>query len=301
MAEEEMVDIPVNAMGESYGRFRIIDPASEASVRESLRAFGQILPVVVVKGLELQRYELIDGFKRLRACRKLGSETIRARVLSLGVRPAKAAILELNWKARSIREMEEALIVQSLHREDKLSQVDIALLLRRHKSWVCRRIALVERLCDEGLNHLKLGLIGAGQGRQLTRLPRGNQERALEAILKHRLCCRETERLVALLLERPRWEHEGLLHLPLEILQDRSAPRPGRERKAMEPGEPSLAREILRLGQWCMSLVRSLDAAEFSPFSPEEREILRASRASVETLLGRLKTLCALTTQAPTR
>jgi len=241
MGEEEMVDIPVNAMGESYGRFRMINPASEAKVLESLRAFGQILPVVAVKGLEPHRYELIDGFKRLRACRKLGSKTIRAKVLSLDVRPAKAAILELNWKAGSIREMEEALIIQSLHREDKLSQVDIALLLRRHKSWVCRRIALVERLCDEVLHHLKLGLIGPGQGRQLIRLPRGNQARALETILKHRLCCRETERLVALLLERPRWEHDASCISPSRSW--RIDLRPARKGFAWSPGMPLLSRK----------------------------------------------------------
>lgn len=298
MAEVETLDIPVNALGESYGRFRMVHPASEAKVLESMRAFGQILPVVAVEGFEPCRYELIDGFKRLRACRELGSKTIQVRVLRVGSRPAKAAILELNWKAGSMRELEEALIIQSLHREDKLSQVDIALLLRRHKSWVCRRIALVERLCDEVLHHLNLGLIGPGQGRQLIRLPRGNQARALETIAKHRLCCRETERLVSLLLERPRWEHDSLLNLPLEVLEDRSAPRPRKARTG--PEEASLAREIRGLGQRCEGLSRSLDAAEFSPFSPEEQEILRASSESVEALLRRLRDRCAPIPQTPT-
>ncbi len=203
MGEEKWTDIPVSAIGESYGRFRLIYPGSEVTVIESMRQFGQILPVVVVKGLEPSCYEMIDGFKRLRASRKLGLKTIQAKVLSLEAPPLKAAILQLNWKARSIREVEEALIVQSLHREDKLSQVEIGLLLRRHKSWVSRRIALVEKLSDEVLSNLKLGLISAGHGRQLTRLPRGNQDRALATILKHRLCCREAEKLVAMLCERP--------------------------------------------------------------------------------------------------
>jgi ParB/RepB/Spo0J family partition protein len=298
MAEVETLNIPVSALDESYGRFRLVHPASEAKVLESLRAFGQILPVVTVKGLEPHRYVLIDGFKRLRACRELGLKSIQMRVLSVGERPAKAAILELNWKAGSIRKLEEALILQSLHREDKLSQVDIALLVRRHKSWVCRRIALVERLSGEVLDHLKLGLIVAGQGRQLTRLPRDNQAKALETIVKHRLCCRETERLVTLLLERPRWEHDSLLHLPLEILDDRSAPRPLKART--ESGEASLAREIHRLGQWCKRLYMSLDAADLSPFSPEEQEILRTSSERVEALLRRLRHRSAPVPQIPT-
>jgi ParB/RepB/Spo0J family partition protein len=249
MSEESIVDIPVSAMGENYGRFRLAHSGAEGLVLESMRQFGQILPVVVVSAA--QGYELIDGFKRLRACRKLGMRTTQAKVLCLGDRPVKAAILQLNWKARSIRELEEALIVRSLHREDNLSQVQIATLLGRHKSWVCRRIDLVERLCDEALSHLKLGLIGSGHGRQLVRLPRGNQEKALETILKHRLCCKEAEKLVSMLLERPRWEHEAILHLPLEILENRSAPRSCKRPEAAKREEPSLTKRLSDLAQHC--------------------------------------------------
>lgn len=282
MAEEEWVDIPVNTIGELYSRFRLIYPGSEVTVLESMRQFGQILPVVVVRGL-VESYELIDGFKRLRASRKLGLKTIQAKVLCLDVAPLKAAILQLNWKARSIREVEEALIVQSLHREDKLSQVEIGLLLRRHKTWVCRRIGLVEKLSDEVLSHLKLGLISAGHGRQLTRLPHGNQQRALGTILKHRLCCRETERLVAMLLERPGWEHEAILNLPLEILDDRSAP----QKKADD--QPSLTERFKDFKQTCHSLALALDACDFEPLSPSERESALAVSQELEILLYRIR------------
>ena len=291
MAKDDVVDIPVNAMGESYGRFRLIHPGSEASMLESMRQFGQILPVVVVAGVEPHHYELIDGFKRLRACRKLGLKKIQAKVLTLGERPVKAAILQLNWKARSIREMEEAMIVHSLHRDDQLSQVAIGLLLGRHKSWVCRRIALMEKLSEETLNHLKLGLIGPGHGRHLTWLPPGNQEKALQTVIKHRLSCRETEKLVAMLLERPRWEHENILHLPLEILEERCAPHPGRQGNSIEP---SIAPQVRDFGQECLALARSLAAAEFDSFSPEEFEILVSATESVQIVLAQLKSLCAL-------
>jgi KorB domain len=45
--------------------------------------------------------------------------------------------------------LEEAWIVQSLIRDDGLSQVEVAELLGRHKSWVCRRLALLEKLYTE--------------------------------------------------------------------------------------------------------------------------------------------------------
>jgi len=46
--------------------------------------------------------------------------------------------------------IEEAWIVHSLARDDSLSQQQMAKLFGRHKSWVSRRLALVERLCPEG-------------------------------------------------------------------------------------------------------------------------------------------------------
>jgi len=67
------------------------------------------------------------------------------------------------------------MILQSLHRDDGLSQIEIATLLGRDKSWVSRRISLIERLADEVRRHLELGLISASVGRELARLPRGNQ------------------------------------------------------------------------------------------------------------------------------
>ena len=45
-------------------------------------------------------------------------------------------------------------------REDGLSQVEVAELLGRHKSWVCRRLALIERLGSKARDELRVGLLG---------------------------------------------------------------------------------------------------------------------------------------------
>ena len=145
-----------------------------AGIVDSLRHFGQVFPVVVT-----ERYELIDGFKRVRALRHLGVERVRAMVLDLGVHALKAAILDLNRRRGAISDLEEGMVVHSLCREDGLSQVEVAVLVGRHKSWVCRRLSLIERLCDEALEHIRLGLIHKSIGRELSRLP------ALKHVLPH--------------------------------------------------------------------------------------------------------------------
>ena len=106
--------------------------------------YGQMSPVVVCR--REGRYELIDGFKRLGAARSLAEmKQLSARVMEADDRAAKAAIYGLNRAGGRTRELEEAWIVQALVREDGLSQVEVAELLGRHKSWVCRRLALIER------------------------------------------------------------------------------------------------------------------------------------------------------------
>ena len=152
------------------------------------------------------------------------------------------------------------MIATSLYRDDGLTQVEIAPLLGRDKSWVSRRIALIERLSDEVLEHLRLGLISPTHGRELSRLPRGNQPAALSWVIAHRLCSRETAKLVSLLIERPRWDHELILTLPLEILEHRQPPRRG----LIKP-QDSLGPVLKDLARCCASVLKGMDADPVFP------------------------------------
>ena len=68
-----------------------------------------------------------------------------------------------------------------------MSQVEVAELLGRHKSWVCRRLALLERLGLKARDELRVGLLSPTTARQLVRLPQGNQTEVLEAIRREAL------------------------------------------------------------------------------------------------------------------
>ena len=218
-----MEEIAVSEIGERYGAFRIVSPRADAAMVQSMRKYGQIAPVVCVKGQG--GYELIDGFKRLRACRRLNQGILRAKTMEVSGRVCKAALIQLNQSGRSINEMEEALVLQSLHREDGLTQVEIAALLGRDKSWVSRRILLMERLSEEVQEDIRLGLISVMTGRDLAKLPRGNQKEAAEAILKRRYTTREAAKLIGYLLSRPKWEYSSILAGSWEVVEPRE-PRP---------------------------------------------------------------------------
>jgi ParB/RepB/Spo0J family partition protein len=282
------VEIALSQIGESYGRLRLVHPQADAGMVASLRQFGQIFPVVVVALGE--RYELVDGFKRLRALKHLGYERVKARVVELSVHALKAAMIALNRRKGAISDLEEGMVVHSLCREDGLSQVEVALLLGRHKSWVCRRLSLIERLCDEALEHIRLGLIPTSVGRELCRLPRGNQQGALHTILKYRFCSRESARLVSLLLQRPRWGWPNLLNFPIEILSER-VPEGSKRRATLTSMADRLTDKLLDVKKRFLSIVEQYAEEALLDFETEDWILVCSTLQAIDEVFHRFKHL----------
>jgi ParB-like chromosome segregation protein Spo0J len=216
----ELIDLALGDIGEYFARYRLRSLSAERVLHASLCRYGQMSPVVVFRWQH--RYEMIDGFKRLAAARTLPELTsLCARVMEADERTAKAALYALNHASGKTSELEDAWIVHALVREDGLPQVEVAELLGRHKSWVCRRLALIEKLADAAQEELKVGLLNPTCARQLVRLPPGNQAALLDAIRREALTLHEVEGVVTLLLTAPtpaRQQH--ILRIPREALAE---------------------------------------------------------------------------------
>lgn len=196
---DEVRSLVLDQLDERLARYRLAQPKQEQLMARSIERFGQLSPIVVC--LHDNDCVVIDGFKRVRAARRLkGFTRLDARRMDVDSQGAKAAIYQLNRLGTRPAELEEAWIVQALVREDGLSQVEAAQLLGRHKSWVNRRLAMLERLCDPAREGLRLGLLTPAMARQLTRLPRGNQADALNTAREANLTSRELSGVVDLLL-----------------------------------------------------------------------------------------------------
>jgi ParB-like chromosome segregation protein Spo0J len=196
---DEVRMLALESLDERLARYRLTQPKLEQQMAQSIERYGQISPIVVC--LHAEDYVLIDGFKRLRATRTLKGVThLQARRMDVDEQGAKAAIYNLNRIGVRPAALEEAWIVQALVRDDGLSQVEAAQLLGRHKSWVNRRLATLERLCREACEELRLGLLTPALARQLTRLPMGNQAAALQTARESTLTSTELSGVVDLLL-----------------------------------------------------------------------------------------------------
>lgn len=222
-AAEEFRALPLEAIDVRYSRYRLSVLEAEEAMARSLRRYGQISPVVVCLREEVP--VLVDGFKRLAAARGLkGFGTLSARRIEVDERGAKAAMYGLNRTGRHFGELEEAWLVYALVREDGLPQVEVATLLGHHKSWVCRRLAMLEKLCVAAKEDLRLGLLSPTMARQLTRLPTGNQEEALAAAQRHALLAAELRGVVDLLLASGTREKAAfVLERPREALREAQA------------------------------------------------------------------------------
>jgi len=235
--------LPLTELGEHYRRYRLADPTSEAAMARSLIAYGQLAPVTAC--WRDGRAELLDGFKRHTAAALVAWPTLSVRLVDVDERSAKAAIFGLNHTGQHPSELEEAWIVQALVREDGLSQVEAAQLLDRHKSWVCRRLALLERLGTEAQTELRLGLLSPGLARQLTRLPVGNQAEVLAAARRDSLTALEVQGVVDLLQGASQDQEESVLQDPRAALRQTEGV-PVRDPR-LSPAGNRLARQLALL------------------------------------------------------
>src|SRR5271156_2404124 len=246
----------------------------------SLRRWGQLSPVVAC--VRAGKFELIDGFKRYVAAGQIGALTsLSVRVLEVDEPTAKAAILSLNRDQRPVRELEEAWVVQGLVRDDGMTQVEAAQLLGRNKSWVCRRLALLEKLSVSVKEDLRLGLVGPSLARQLTRLPTGNQEALLALVRRETLTAQEVSGVIDLLQGASPEQAAFVLQKPREAL-------------ALVHGIPTALKDprLSRAGNWLArhltGALESLVRVENWLRTPNERELHEKDREILQPLLARV-------------
>ena len=190
--------VAVTDLGERLAPLRLADASSLVAMRASLWQHGQLSPL---RGFERDgALEVFDGFKRLRAARGLGLRDLLVAVADVDVIDATVQMRELH-AGRGLTALEEAWIVRALHRDHGVSQGAIAARLRCHKSWVCRRLVLVESLDSDVQADVRLGMLAPRAAVLVAALPRGNQSAAAGVAVGRGLTVRQTAILVREMVE----------------------------------------------------------------------------------------------------
>jgi len=194
----EIKEISLDALDFRYEKLRSKSPNQEKRLLASLGESGQQSPIVVVSAGETGRYVVIDGHKRARALRKLKADVVKA-VISQAMAP-EALVMAYQMKAGAgYNVLEEALLVCELCRGCGWTLNQAAQVLDKSKSWISRRLGLVESLPEAVLDVVHKGRIGAYAAmKYLLPLARANAKACEELALK--LSCLElTSREIGLI------------------------------------------------------------------------------------------------------
>jgi len=161
---------------------------------ESIKAQGVMQPVVV-RPLGENRYEIIAGERRWRACQKAGLETIPAIIRDVPDEAAIAMALIENIQREDLNPMEEAIALQRLQDEFELTQQEIANAVGKSRSTVANLLRLMN-LSESVKTLLERGDIEMGHARALLSLADHEQSKIAKVIVGKGLSVRQTEALV---------------------------------------------------------------------------------------------------------
>lgn len=277
----EVVTLPVEKLSTSYLCVRCIRPALVEQMASSLGTRGQLTPVVAAR--EAEKVELIDGFKRQAAAKRTGLATLRVIVVELDEVARWSTMLALNQGAGRMTELEEALVIQRLMAQP-LTQLQVSQLVQRHKTWVSRRVGLLERLHPELVEAMRLGLLHPGVARRLLALPQGNQLLLATAAQQARLGPRDTELLVGL-WQRAK-DHEVRKQLLAQPAAALKAAFPELSRPPVDPRLTAEGRQLSRLLHHLA--VMAPKAARLLPPTPQDLQVLATVLSQAKREVSRL-------------
>jgi ParB-like chromosome segregation protein Spo0J len=164
------VDVDLHQLELRHQDLRIHDAEQRRRLIGSVAELGQQVPVVVIR--DADRLVLIDGYLRVEALRKLGRDTAAAMAWPV---PEVEALLQRRHLASSVAAIEDGWLLARL-REHGLTLDELARRLCRSKSWVSRRLALIEILTPTAQACVRAGTVPPHAAmKYLVPLARANQ------------------------------------------------------------------------------------------------------------------------------
>lgn len=173
----------------------VMNDASLAELADSIKKQGLLQPVVV-RLIAPERYEIVAGERRWRACKLAGMTKIPAIVRVVDDETAMAIALVENLQREALNAMDEARAMHRLAHEFSLTHQEIAHLLSKSRAAVSNALRLLN-LTPDVQALVEQGLIDMGHARCLLMLAEEKQAEVARWVYQKRLSVRETEALVA--------------------------------------------------------------------------------------------------------
>jgi ParB family transcriptional regulator, chromosome partitioning protein len=192
-----LVKIPVEVISPNPFQPRVnFDPSSMEELKKSILENGLIQPITVRRA-ENNRYELISGERRLRACIDIGYREIPAYIIKVDSEESMLAMALIeNIQREKLNPVEIGMAYKRLMDECHLTQEQIADKVGKDRTTVANSIRLL-KLPKEILDSLITEQITPGHARALINIPsEAMQLEALKKIHEDGLSVRKVEQLV---------------------------------------------------------------------------------------------------------
>lgn len=204
--EDNSYDLETPSGGETLIRLSQIEPDKnqprkffdEKALEElaaSIKEHGLIQPIIVAP-LADDRYRIIAGERRWRACRLAGLEEVPALVREYTDQEISEVSLIENLQREDLNPIEEALGYRNLMEVYGMTQEKIAQTVSKSRSAIANTLRLLT-LPEQILDFIKTGELSAGHARTLIGLEDADQQLALaNKMITDELSVRQAEELV---------------------------------------------------------------------------------------------------------
>lgn len=151
------MEVELHQLTLRYEHLRKRHPLQERALLSSLAEIGQQLPIIIVGDTE--RWVLIDGYKRVRALKRLGRDT--ARVTRWEIAEVDALLLERGLRRGNEDALDQAWLLAELQERFGWSLDELARGFERSKSWVSERLGLLKSLPASIHEQVRAGSLSA--------------------------------------------------------------------------------------------------------------------------------------------
>lgn len=139
-----METIELNGIDLRLEHTRLRNTSAEWSLLNSIARQGILDPLAMIGSTDSQEYVLIDGFKRYRCARKLGMGMVPAECVADDIATGIVTFIRRSEYGSGITLLEQAALIEELHRRCAMSIYDIAQRLGRSPSWVSMRLGVLD-------------------------------------------------------------------------------------------------------------------------------------------------------------
>ncbi len=172
------------------------DEEALAALAASIEEHGLIQPLIV-EPIEGERYRIIAGERRWRACRMAGKETAPAIVRTVTEQQNMELALIENLQREDLNPIEEARGYRTLADVHNMTQEEIAKSVGKSRPEISNRMRLLS-LPEQIIDFISAGDLSAGHARALMGLEKTDDMLALaNRVITEELSVRQTEALVA--------------------------------------------------------------------------------------------------------